>query len=232
MASIKSRFDAYISSSLSINSDSSDLPWRSAYTWALCSLLSKDEDDCWDVLLSSQPSIAFPHISEAPVAPISPPSRLGHDLSGQTKHKRRRNGRHHRKRSSISPAVSQNSSEYDYIDDLWLKPTSPGGRLSHAFCNLGFSFIDYFTPIEDGPVLKSGRTQQPPLLSQHAVDRSTEIDTANEGYTSDWATALCGKRTAVLERRRALSRTSSQDSNVSEPWLEALDRLSHWEDDR
>ncbi|KAF9993514.1 hypothetical protein BGZ65_010934, partial [Modicella reniformis] len=225
MATVKSRFDA-----TSTISPETDGPWLTTYSRALCSI-SKDEDDCWDYLLSSQSSSIFSKQSENP----SNTRKYNEDdlatkLSVSTT-------------SSLASSFPETSLLTDInatshfsnskSDEILLPPMSPGS-ISHALCKIGFDCIDYFTATQDD------LATEPPKPSPNSASRP------NDGYTSplledltdrDWRTGLAavvgGKRAAALERKRALSRSSSQVDvtaatgvGSSSAWFETLDRLS------
>ncbi|KAG0297015.1 hypothetical protein BGZ96_007899 [Linnemannia gamsii] len=100
-----------------------------------------------------------------------------------------------------------------------LAPLSPAS-LSHALCNFGFDCIDYFiaTQLDDDdedtkpptPTPSPAVAACPPVYTSPMLDELTDSD-----WRTGLAAAVCGKRTAALERRRALSRTMSQDEFLS-----------------
>ncbi|KAF9116108.1 hypothetical protein BGX27_004906, partial [Mortierella sp. AM989] len=141
--------------------------------------------------------------------------------------------------SSSLPSVSllmDHSANNSINIDAPLSPAS----ISHALCKIGFDCIDYLTATQDdfGP--------EPPRVSpntnstsNYPVYTSPLLEDLND---SDWKTglaaAVCGKRTAALERRRALSRSTSQVDIMdtmstianNDPWFEAFDRLARWDE--
>ncbi|KAG0277695.1 hypothetical protein BGZ95_005508 [Linnemannia exigua] len=111
-----------------------------------------------------------------------------------------------------------------------LAPLSPAS-LSHALCKIGFDCIDYFTATQlddddddynntsaasrkhkpQTPTSSpAGGATYPPTYTNPMLDELTESD-----WRTGLAAAVCGKRTAALERKRALSRTMSQDEFLS-----------------
>ncbi|KAF9106343.1 hypothetical protein BGX29_009760 [Mortierella sp. GBA35] len=182
----------HVDSSTSTNTG----PWLTTYSRALSSIYGTDEDHCWDsYLLSSSTS-------------IDPPTSR-----------------------SATPANSNNNNNTNslyYPSDMvsTLAPTSPAS-LSHALCRFGFDCIDYFTSSHDNddndegavygvtptntPAANSSATQEPPVYTSPMLDELTESD-----WRTGLAAAVCGKRTAALERKRALSRTMSQDEFLVE----------------
>ncbi|KAG0239047.1 hypothetical protein B0O80DRAFT_448433 [Mortierella sp. GBAus27b] len=237
MATVKSRFDA---SSTPTTPVAEDGPWLSTYSRALCSIYPKDEDDCFDYLLSTQPSSIFPKLPENSIPSNARKSEQENTTAEEVKR-------------SFTPTLTLPSSfpEAPLVtnrstggitigkgDEIVLAPMSPGS-ISHALCKFGFDCIDYFTATQDD-------LSEPPKPSSNSASRPTD----GFGYTSplledltdrDWKTglaaAVCGKRTAALERKRALSRSSSQvditagaGSIGNSPWFETLDRLSRWDE--
>ncbi|KAI8606090.1 hypothetical protein EDD21DRAFT_361988, partial [Dissophora ornata] len=239
MASMNTSHDSFLPTSFDIDNQPADTPWLTTYSRALCSLYPK-EDSCWDALLSALPS------------DFSPSSTQSHrDSATHSRLKRLRNHRH--SRSSISAMAASNilaslaprepvlsptiTQDNDVVDELQLEPKSPGSRLSHTLCKLGFRCIDYFTPLDDEPEQRQSSSHVSSRYQCHAVitpmdsEQTSDMDAINQGdKTADWTAALCGHRTAVLERRRALSRSTSQENGISDPWYEAMDRLSRWDE--
>ncbi|KAF9359573.1 hypothetical protein BGX26_012017 [Mortierella sp. AD094] len=215
---------------------SNDTLWLSTYSRALCSLYPKDED----VLLNLQPSTAFGKFAEAPpsfAAPSLQSNRDSAELSRHRSHQRRIYQRHSHSYSSrtnmpnafkmedtannvasassipreATPFKDTEESTEDVVERLRSAPSSPGSKLSQMLCNIGFSWIDYFSPLDD--------------------EQAEEADAATqEGLGDYWAADVYGKRTAALERRRTLSRTSGLANGTSDSWIEALERLGHWDE--
>ncbi|KAF9334896.1 hypothetical protein BG006_001301 [Podila minutissima] len=247
MATIKSRFD--VSSPdldhLDSNKTPDDGPWLSTYSRGLCHIFPKDEDDCWDAMLSSQ----YPRTIEDPVynttsSTISVKEYSTSTVSGDTviRPQPQSNRPYHRRyhtslastdamaaRSARSatprPSAALTLEEESLISTA---PTLSPASLSHALCSVGFNCIDYFTATKDDPeetssTLSINRHRSTP--AQDGFDDSSLV-------AGDWAAAVCGKRTAALERKRVLSRSSSQEAvNVNnDPWFATLDRLSRWDE--
>lgn len=252
MASIKSRFD--VSSPdldhLDSNRTPDDGPWFSTYSRALCHIYPKDEDDCWDAMLSSQysriedttlidtiiPTRAYPSSISGDTV-IRPQPNEGSHKSHNLNH--RHHHRHHTSPASTDamatlasrtatprPNLALTSDEEKLISTApMLSPAS----LSHALCSVGFNCIDYFTATRDDPMEE--------LSSSTKIARSTpalEFDDSSL-VAGDWAAAVCGKRTAALERKRVLSRSASQEEVANaitsvDPWFATLDRLSRWDE--
>ncbi|KAF9209509.1 hypothetical protein BGZ49_003623 [Haplosporangium sp. Z 27] len=230
MTSIKSRFDATSTDT----SQQIDGPWLSTYSRALCSIYPKDEDACWDYLLSSQHSSIFSKLPEEPTPRINTP-RKGFEVEKATA-------------ETIDQSLSLTSSLptvpllMDHIataNDINIEaPLSPAS-ISHALCKIGFDCIDYITATQDELV------PEPPKMSSNSNNTASRpVYTSpmlEDLHDSDWRTglaaAVCGKRTAALERRRALSRTSSQVDIMevgvttdNDPWFEAIERLARWDE--
>ncbi|GJJ70649.1 hypothetical protein EMPS_02999 [Entomortierella parvispora] len=280
MASINSRFDT----TPAATGDSSDGPWLTTYSRGLCSLYPKDEDCCWDALLSSQiqeerPNSPFaneitePRIYHAnsstmlsrahgsKAMPMSSEEKVNEAAisSGATVY-----SKYESEQQAASPTAIGRSSRNGNQDSVQLSTvmTSPqGGRLPHALCSLGFDCIDFITAT-GGPeeVAASSSTETAMNSSPSAYPRSlaqrssaTDVgcvssfhghpqleaesriqeDLEKADIAESWAAAVCGKRTAALERKRLLSRTFSQGSIEPanhDPWFETLDRLSRWDE--
>ncbi|CAO3563538.1 unnamed protein product [Mortierella alpina] len=258
MATVKSRFDA--SDNMSTLQES-DGPWLTTYSRALCSIYPKDEEGCWDYLLSTQPSSIFSKQPDVPSAtPIAVKSRRV-KRSGPTVEESERlfsttpstslpssasNGNHNNNSSNNSSSSSGNTK----YSEIGIALTSPA-KLSHALCKIGFDCIDYFTATQDDLI---SEPPQPSLSRNNNRDSRQETlytsPLLNELSDSDWRTGLAaavgGKRAAALERKRALSRTMSQEevmtstaaaisapttsSSRSDPWFQTLDRLSRWDE--
>ncbi|CAO3570775.1 unnamed protein product [Mortierella alpina] len=276
MTSTKSRYGA--TSPSHFNDDAFDRPWLNTYSRALCSLYHNEEDECWDVLLSSQCAETLAEQQDRASNRLHTPSShtqqqaaAANNVSsghGPPKHLSRLHEPCERPvenqtlylgstlstslpRESVPESEASGSSEV--ADQVVLTPMSPGGSLSHAFCSLGFSAIDYFTASEDDQAsadrsttaVRSGPQEGSLMEETHLSACSTTSDQVMEFNTTiledqrspnaDWAAAVCGKRTAALERKRVLSRTLSQENGVSlnnqqDPWFETLDRLSRWDE--
>ncbi|KAF9135754.1 hypothetical protein BGW39_000624 [Mortierella sp. 14UC] len=170
-------------------------PWLSTYSRALSSIYGTDEDHCWDYLLSST--------LESSISRSNTPS------------------------NNSNNSLYYNNINQDAMMASTLGPLSPAS-LSHALCKIGFDCIDYFTATqldddddEDDTVDAAGRTKQrqpqtptssPTAETTYSVYTNPMLDELTD---SDWRTglaaAVCGKRTAALERKRVLSRTMSQE---------------------
>ncbi|KAF9317850.1 hypothetical protein BG003_000246 [Podila horticola] len=247
MATIKSRFD--VSSPdldhLDTNGSSDDSPWLSTYSRALCHIYPKDEDDCWDAMLSSQ----YSRTIEDPVhnttsSIISAAALYSTPISGDTvirPQSNQSNRPYHHRRHHTSPASTDamaalsarsstprpsaalTSEEEKLISTA---PMMSPASLSHALCSVGFNCIDYFTATkDDAEELSLASSINRLRTPQDGLDDSSLV-------AGDWAAAVCGKRTAALERKRVLSRSSSQEAvNVTnDPWFATLDRLSRWDE--
>lgn len=251
MATIKSRFD--VSSPdldhLDSNRTPDDGPWFSTYSRALCHIYPKDEDDCWDVLLSSQYSRTedTPHTTNTFVSTKAYPSSISGDTvirpqpnEGSPKnHNHRHHHRHHTSPASTDamatlasrtatprPNLALTSEEEKLISTA---PMTSPASLSHALCSVGFNCIDYFTATRDDTL------EELPSAKKNARSTPTlEFDDSSL-VAGDWAAAVCGKRTAALERKRVLSRSASQEEVANantgvDPWFATLDRLSRWDE--
>ncbi|KAF9438647.1 hypothetical protein BGZ76_006208 [Entomortierella beljakovae] len=210
----------------------SDIPqqtdgrWLSTYSRGLCSIYPKDEEG-WDYLISQHSSV-FTKYHDEPKPQTIAQRRLAENIE---------------RPSSTTPSLSSSLPGVSLLTDsnvsesyIIKKPLSPG-RISHAFCMIGFDCIDYLTATQEDS------TPEPPKVSSNTnktsdypVYTSPMLEDLND---SDYfAAAVCGKRTAALERKRALSRTTSQvdvadaTSNTSnnDPWFQALDRLARWDE--
>lgn len=162
-------------------------PWLTTYSRALSSIYGTDEDHCWDYLLSS-----------------SIDSRANTPSNTNT---------------TSTPTNDINSLYYNNnAQDMasTLAPLSPA-TLSHALCKFGFDCIDYFTATQfdddndddtkpPTPTPSPAASANPPVYTNPMLDELTDSD-----WRTGLAAAVCGKRTAALERKRALSRTMSQD---------------------
>ncbi|KAF9359153.1 hypothetical protein BGX26_013006 [Mortierella sp. AD094] len=228
MASVKSRSDA---TSTDIPQQT-DGPWLTTYSRALCSIYPKEEDD-WDYLLSTQNSNIFSKLPEDPTPPTNIRNkRIDIETIDRP--------------SSTTPSLSSSLPGVSLLMDpgatngINIKtPLSPAS-ISHALCKIGFDCIDYLTATQDElapePPRASPNTNGTP---NHPVYTSPMLEDLND---SDWRTglaaAVCGKRTVALERKRALSRSTSQvdimDTTATapnnDPWFEALDRLARWDE--
>ncbi|KAF9999512.1 hypothetical protein BGZ80_003323 [Entomortierella chlamydospora] len=228
MASIKSRFDPTPTDI----PQQTDGPWLSTYSRALCSIYPKEEDD-WDYLLSTQNSSIFSKLPENP----TPPTNIRNKRTDIETIDRP---------SSTTPSLSSSLPGVSLLmdasvtNDIDIKtPLSPA-RISHALCKIGFDCIDYLTATQDE------LAPEPPRASPNTngthnrpVYTSPMLEDLDD---SDWrrglAAAVCGKRTAALERKRALSRSTSQVDIMditttapnNGPWFEALDRLARWDE--
>ncbi|KAF9114094.1 hypothetical protein BGX27_000147 [Mortierella sp. AM989] len=214
------RFDTFMPSSFNNDGDTTnDTQWLSTYSRALCSLYPKDED----ILLNLQSSTAFEKLAEAPSSFAVPSLQ-----SNRQMHTYQRKSRSHRSASNRPTATlhevtltKDNTEENadEVVEQLRLAPPSPGSRLSQILCNIGFNMIDYFMSLDD----------EQESSSAPRINQTEEADTTTQEDQSDyWAAAVYSKRTAALERRRTLSRTSSQEDGVSDPWIEVLERLGQW----
>ncbi|KAG0346639.1 hypothetical protein BG004_001181 [Podila humilis] len=272
MASIKSRFDVSSPDLSHLDHNrhpDDDGPWLTTYSRALCSIYPKDEDDCWDAMLSTQSSSIFTrsppmdscsstlksNIANIPISTTTPTPTPAFDtvvretvVCPQSNQKlynsnstsggpplHRRHTTHTTNVASCcstpARALTTSNSEED-ISTAPMLIMSPG-RLSHALCSVGFNCIDYFTATQDD-------TANTSCDSEKKRDRllSEEERLSSEAAAGDWAAAVCGKRTAALERKRVLSRTSSLEAVNSlngtqeeiDPWFAALDRLSRWDE--
>ncbi|KAF8933484.1 hypothetical protein EDD21DRAFT_379156 [Dissophora ornata] len=212
MVTVKSRFDVIPTDP----SQQNDGIWLSTYSRGLCSIYPKDEDDCWDYLLSTQ--------SSAQSAAI--PERISRSTSNTP---------------SLSSSLPDSLNNAKGGDAL-LMPLSPG-NISHAFCKIGFDCIDYFTATQDDLASEPPKPSASPNNTQNTAQDPAYTSRMLEDLSdSDWRTglaaAVCGKRTAALERKRALSRTLSQEDVVAttttdtskEHWFETLDRLARWDE--
>ncbi|KAF9919600.1 hypothetical protein FBU30_010779 [Linnemannia zychae] len=191
---------------------STNTPWISTYSRALSSIYGTDEDHCWDYLLST------PAISSSASAPESRATTPSNNANS----------------NSLNSLYYNNS---DMTMASTLAPLSPAS-LSHALCKFGFDCIDYFTSTQldddeddndndknNRKRIRKNRSQPPtpaPSPSAEASSHSAPVYTnpmLDELTDSDWRTglaaAVCGKRTAALERKRALSRTMSQEEFLS-----------------
>ncbi|KAF9155140.1 hypothetical protein BG015_010934 [Linnemannia schmuckeri] len=174
-------------------------PWLTTYSRALSSIYGTDEDHCWDYLLSST------IVDSRANTPANTSS------------------------SSPSPPTNANTNSLYYNNNSQdmastLAPLSPAS-LSHALCKFGFDCIDYFTATQldnddddDTPTQKKPPTPAPspaaasysPIYTSPMLDELTDSD-----WRTGLAAAVCGKRTAALERKRVLSRTMSQEEILS-----------------
>ncbi|KAG0029293.1 hypothetical protein BGZ82_008036 [Podila clonocystis] len=251
MASIKSRFD--VSSPdldhLETNKTSDDGPWFSTYSRALCHIYPKDDDDCWDAMLSSQYSrtiedpIYNTTSSTISTAKVYSTSTVAGDtvIRPQPQPQPQSNHPYHR-RHHTSPAstdamaalsarsTTPRPSAALTLEEEKLISTAPmmsPASLSHALCSVGFNCIDYFTATRDDPEELSSSSS----INRHRTPAQDGFDDSSL-VAGDWAAAVCGKRTAALERKRVLSRSSSQEAvNVNnDPWFATLDRLSRWDE--
>ncbi|KAF9915706.1 hypothetical protein BX616_005586 [Lobosporangium transversale] len=240
MTTVKSRFDATSTGA----QQQTDDPWLSTYSRALCSIYPKDEEDCWDYLLSSQPTSVFSKSLDESTQPSSIPNKADRPLLGSSeKMSSSPSNMLSLSSSSISPhpmdSGSTNLSSSKGIDSL-LAPLSPGS-IPHTLCKIGFDCIDYFTSTQDdleSEVPKPTSSPNNPHMTGPAYT-SRMLECLNEAdWRTDIAAAVCGKRTAALERKRALSRTTSQEDVMAtsetfasdDPWLQTLDRLARWEE--
>ncbi|KAG0045818.1 hypothetical protein BGZ83_008956 [Gryganskiella cystojenkinii] len=285
MASINSRFD---STPASTSKDTSDAPWLSTYSRGLCSLYPKDEDACWDALLSSPASTSR---SSTPLENSHPELRINHSsVNGRWKDSSHQQHPKIEATSSImstaeglnSAAISSGATLYVKTDDgesqvstldvrggggggrimgsdrhqedsEQLSISPQGGRLPHAICALGFHCVDILTasgaqeesasstPLNHSPNAFLPRTTATGSVrdsnSRNPIEEEANSKIQEDVYEDkgnvDWAAAVCGKRTAALERKRVLSRTFSQESLEPvnhDPWFETLDRLSRWDE--
>ncbi|KAG0355840.1 hypothetical protein BGZ54_000943, partial [Gamsiella multidivaricata] len=251
MANVKSRFDA----SFAGNMQSTDGPWLSTYSRALCSIYPKDEEDCWDYLLSTQSSSIFSKHSENPIT-TTPSTRSKH-VAGRVAAETTANEQISRSLST-TPSLSSSVPEISLLtesrtgsnfgnnsrdDDILLGPLSPGS-ISHALCKIGFDCIDYFTATQDDLTTSEPSKPTPSPNNNNNAMKSLAYtspvfeDLTEADWRTDLAAAVCGKRTAALERKRALSRTMSQedvgDATVAaasnDPWFQTLDRLARWDE--
>ncbi|KAF9906033.1 hypothetical protein EC991_001115 [Linnemannia zychae] len=192
MATIHNHIDA---SSIS-GAETAPAPWLSTYSRGLSSIYGTDEDHCWDYLLSS--TLDSSSRSNTP--------------------------------SNNSNGLYYNNNNQDAMMASTLAPLSPAS-LSHALCKFGFDCIDYFTAtqLDDDdddnhtttPAASAAGPQnqqpQPPTSSTNpSVYTNPMLDELTDSnWRTGLAAAVCGKRTAALERKRALSRTMSQDEFMS-----------------
>lgn len=262
MATVKSRFDA----SASVGTlQESDGPWLTTYSRALCSIYPKDEEGCWDYLLSTQPSSIFskqPEDVSAAIPTAIPNAAKSRRIkrSGPAVEDSDRifsttlsssfpssapNGSSSNNNNTINSSSGGNTK----YSEIGIALTSPA-KLSHALCKIGFDCIDYFTATQDD--LVSEPPQPSPSRNSDRNNRQETLYTSpllHELSDSDWRTGLAaavgGKRAAALERKRALSRTMSQEEVMastaaitvpttygprSDPWFQTLDRLSRWDE--
>ncbi|KAF9357066.1 hypothetical protein BGX34_009615 [Mortierella sp. NVP85] len=234
MATVKSRFDA----TSTTTSSETDGPWLTTYSRALCSIYPKDDDDCWDYLLSSQSSSIFSKLPEN----STPARKPEHDrVTEEIKRSVTATPSLSSSFPEASPLPGLNTTSTISIgkgDEILLAPMSPGS-ISHALCKIGFDCIDYFTATQDDlaePPKPSPNSASRPTDSLHYTSPLLE-DLTEKDWKTGLAAAVCGKRTAALERKRALSRSTSQvdvtagtASVGSSPWFETLDRLSRWDE--
>ncbi|KAF9437471.1 hypothetical protein BGZ76_000621 [Entomortierella beljakovae] len=123
--------------------------------------------------------------------------------------------------SAPSQEINHNNSTDDVLQS-GLGTLSPGRKLSQMLCNIGFNVIDYFTSDEDVPKSENYSSPQTTSSCKSVVNRKVEDTQANVTY---WAVAdVYASRTG----RRAFSRSSSLSSDGS--WMDAMERLGHWED--
>ncbi|KAI1313807.1 hypothetical protein EDD11_002514 [Mortierella claussenii] len=241
MATIKSRFDATSSDTL----QNADRPWLSTYSRGLCSIYPKDDDDCWDYLLSTQSSSIFSKLPDNPAPSSDSRNKSGVTIAAQTEKAARSTSTTPSLSSSfpgVSMLVDPNATNIHNSkgEGVVLAPLSPGS-ISHALCKIGFDCIDYFTATQDDAVPESPRPSSSPnnTSSNGPQYTSRMLEDLNEAdWRTDLAAAVCGKRTAALERKRVLSRTMSQEDVVNatttaangDPWFETLDRLARWDE--
>ncbi|KAG0064389.1 hypothetical protein BGZ89_009136 [Linnemannia elongata] len=168
-------------------------PWLTTYSRALSSIYGTDEDHCWDYLLSS--SIDSRANTPSNTNATSTPSN-----------------------NNTNSLYYNNNNAQDMASTL--APLSPA-TLSHALCKFGFDCIDYFTAtaLDDDndddtkpptPTPSPAASAYPPVYTSPMLDELTDSD-----WRTGLAAAVCGKRTAALERKRVLSRTMSQDEFFS-----------------
>ncbi|GJJ75714.1 hypothetical protein EMPS_08072 [Entomortierella parvispora] len=117
-----------------------------------------------------------------------------------------------------------NAGTHSDVDEL---PLMSPGLFSHALCKIGFYCIDYLTATSDEEQAFPNRCV--------SVDPKLQEDDFGADWRTDLAAAVCGKRTAALERKRVRSRTMNQDHLASygmtrDPWFDTLDRLSRWDE--
>ncbi|KAG0018912.1 hypothetical protein BGZ80_006564 [Entomortierella chlamydospora] len=213
-----------------------DILWLRTYSRALCSLYRKDED----IILNLHPTTTFEKFTEASSSFAAPSLQSNRSSAGQSRqksHQRRTYQHHPYSRSSRTdilisskmedttnnvvgtPSIPREATPFkdtteesteDVVKRLRSTPSSPGSKLSQILCNIGFKWIDYFSPLDD--------------------EQAEETDAAiQEDTGSYWAADVYGKR-AALERRRTLSRTSSVANGASDSWIEVLERVGHWEE--
>ncbi|KAG0326472.1 hypothetical protein BGZ99_009504 [Dissophora globulifera] len=245
MATTKSCLNANLPSTVDLNSD--DSPWLSSYR-ALC---SKDEDDHWEIFLSAKPTTVFAAMPQNLAATIASSVQSSRDtINGPIRKGLSDNRRQHHSSTSVtsddafstslsiesllSLAITGNS---DGFDEIYLEPENLGSRWSQAICNIGFSCIDYFTRMTDEPMTEKSLVQNvcnvhrcKPVITPMALEPDEAKPNTEDDPIADWTAALSGRRTATVERRRALSRTVSQESGISDHWYGAMDRLSRWDD--
>ncbi|KAF9583148.1 hypothetical protein BGW38_010141 [Lunasporangiospora selenospora] len=219
MATVKSRFDAMPSSP-----QTEDGPWLATYSRGLCSIYPKDDDDCWDYLLSTQPDNVFSHLPDIQSANAAP-AETAIAPEGQA-----------RKRPPTMTLPSETAPTAADIPFAMLSPAS----LSHALCKFGFDCIDYFTATQEEELASEPARRPSSRLGLNGPNGQTDClhSVLAQDLNTDWkmglAAAVCGKRTAALERKRALSRSMSQEEILAsvngDPWFTALDRLSRWDE--
>lgn len=231
-----------------------DSTWFTTYSRALCSIYPNEEDHCWDRLAhSSSIFTKLPADEGLRTTPgcgsLSPSRLLERTLSGTALSQReRRQGTRHRKpmvasscttlvlglplQPAETPLATATREEVVDSDIDEALPLVNPGRLSHALCKIGFDCIDYLTASTDDERPLPSRS---PSLDPNGRSTVLREDELGADWRTGLAAAVCGKRTAALERKRVRSRTMSQDHLASygatkDPWFETLDRLSRWDE--
>ncbi|KAG0306877.1 hypothetical protein BGZ98_001530 [Dissophora globulifera] len=231
MGTTKSYLNANLPSTVDLNSD--DSPWLSSYR-ALC---SKEEDNHWDIIFSAEPTTVFAAIPQNLAATIASSVQSNRDTIDGPIRKDLCDDRHQQRVSTsvtsddafstslsteslLSLVITGNS---DRFDELCLEPGNLGSRWSQAICNIGFSCIDYFTRMADEPMTEKSLVQNvcnvhrcKPVITPMALEPDEAKPNNEDDPIADWTAALSGRRTATVERRRALSRTVSQESGISD----------------
>ncbi|KAG0034409.1 hypothetical protein BGZ81_004890 [Podila clonocystis] len=198
MATIKSRFD--VSSPdldhLDTNKTSDDGPWFSTYSRALCHIYPKDDDDCWDAMLSSQYSKTI----EDPI--------------------------YNTTSSTISTAKIYSTDSGDTVIRPQPQPQPQSNRPYHRRHHTSPASTDAMAAL-------SARSATPRPSAALTLEEEKLISTAPMMSPASLSHALCSVGfNSALERKRVLSRSSSQEAvNVNnDPWFATLDRLSRWDE--
>ncbi|KAG0253964.1 hypothetical protein DFQ27_007110 [Actinomortierella ambigua] len=260
MATVTSRFDSHPSQSASTLHDSivattstDDNPWIATYSKGLCSLYPREDDGCFDVLLATQQQQSNVYARQNP-HPYATPDK--HQTRPDLLRQRTAPATTSSSSSSYSPSylrraeteqlphplVAQstetqtttnvtyatNTQRHSFTLESFLSestsfPLSP----ARAIAGWGFNCIDYFTRTRDDDL--ADEIDDTPSHSQFCDVAAIEGTRVLDDCRPDFA-AVCGKRSAALTRKRVLSRSQSQVSMTDDPWLEAIDRLSRWDE--